>query len=206
MATDSLVIAQANVPEQRSTVAAAGHTILLLVIIAAWSTWGYFGAARMRGTSNPHRAATYAVTILWEWAVVGYIAWGVRRRGCSMGALIGGAWKSVSTFFLDIALATGFWLTALVVLFCAALALHVPRSGDAIRFILPQTRLEIVLWVMTSLTAGICEETIFRGYFQKQFIAWTGNVSAGVLLSAVAFGAGHIYQGARSAAVIAIYG
>jgi len=187
-------------------VAAAWHTVLLLVIIAAWSAWGYIGAARMRGAPNPHRAAMYVMTVAWEWALVGYIAWGVRRRGSSMGELIGGAWKSASAFFLDIAIAAGFWITALAVLFCAALALHTPRNAEAIRFMLPQTRAEIVLWVLTSLTAGICEETIFRGYFQKQFIAWTGNVSTGVLLSAIAFGAGHIYQGARSAAVIAIYG
>src|SRR5260370_1270632 len=59
---------------------------------------------------------------------------------------------------------------------------------------------------MPSATAGICEEIIFRGYFQRQFSAWTGNVSAGVLLSAAAFGAGHIYQGWRSAIIILVYG
>jgi len=33
-----------------------------------------------------------------------------------------------------------------------------------------------------------------------------GNVSAGVVLSAIAFGAGHIYQGWRSAIIILVYG
>ena len=206
MATDSLAISQANLPERRPAVAAAWHTVLLLAIIAAWSAWGYFGAARMRVAGNPHRAAMYIVTILWEWALVAYIAWGVRRQGSSMGALIGGRWNSAKVFFLDIAVAAGFWGTALVILLCAAIALHTPRGGEAIRFMLPQTRVEVLLWVLVSVTAGICEETIFRGYFQKQFIAWTGNVAGGVLLSAAVFGAGHIYQGARSAAVIAIYG
>ena len=206
MATDSLAISQANLPERRPAVAAAWHTVLLLAIIAAWSAWGYFGAARMRVAGNPHRAAMYIVTILWEWALVAYIAWGVRRQGSSMGALIGGRWNSAKAFFLDIAVAAGFWGTALVILLCAAIALHTPRGGEAIRFMLPQTRVEVLLWVLVSVTAGICEETIFRGYFQKQFIAWTGNVAGGVLLSAAVFGAGHIYQGARSAAVIAIYG
>jgi membrane protease YdiL (CAAX protease family) len=206
LATDSLVISQANIPERRPAVAAAWHTLLLLVIIAAWSAWGYFGAARIRAGTNPHRAAMYVITMAWEWALVGYIAWGVRRRGSSMGALIGGKWNSAKAFFMDIAVAAGFWLTALVILFWAAMALHTPKGGEAIRFMLPQSRVEILLWILTSVTAGICEETIFRGYFQKQFNAWTGNVPVGVLLSAAAFGAGHIYQGARSAMVISIYG
>jgi membrane protease YdiL (CAAX protease family) len=56
------------------------------------------------------------------------------------------------------------------------------------------------------VTAGISEETIFRGYLQKQFIAWTGSVPAGILLSAAAFGVGHIYQGAKASVVIGVYG
>jgi uncharacterized protein len=206
LATDSLVISQTNLPAPRPAVAGVGHTVFLLAVIVAWSAWGYFGAARMRVTPHPHRAAMYMVTILWEWSLVAYIAWGVRRRGSSMGALIGGKWDSAKAFFFDMAVAAGFWLTALVVLFCAAMALHTPRGGEAIRFMLPQSSVEMLLWVLTSVTAGICEETIFRGYFQKQFIAWTGNVSVGVLLSAALFGVGHVYQGVRSATVIAIYG
>lgn len=206
MATNSYAISQANLPERRPAVAAAWHTVLLLAIIAAWSAWGYFGAARMREAGNPHRAAMYVITMAWEWSLVAYIAWGVRRQGSSMGALIGGKWNSLKAFLFDVAIAAGFWLVALVVLLFTALALHTTRGGEAIRFMLPQSHLEIFLWVLTSITAGICEETIFRGYFQRQFIAWTGNVSLGVLLSAAAFGAGHIYQGARPAIVIAVYG
>jgi membrane protease YdiL (CAAX protease family) len=160
----------------------------------------------MRVAPRPHRAAMYIFTILWEWAAVAYIAWGARRHGSSLREIIGGKWNSLKAFLFDVAIAAGFWLVALVVLLCTALALHTTRGGQAIRFILPQSKLEILLWILTSMTAGICEEIIFRGYFQKQFSAWTGNVSLGVLLSAAAFGAGHIYQGWRSAIVIAVYG
>jgi uncharacterized protein len=56
------------------------------------------------------------------------------------------------------------------------------------------------------VTAGICEEAIFRSYLQKQFTAWTGNETAGLFLSAAAFGAGHGYQGAKATVVLAAYG
>jgi membrane protease YdiL (CAAX protease family) len=206
LATDSLVISPTNLPAPRSTVAGAGHTIFLLAVIVGWSAWGYFGAARMRVAPNPHRAPMYIFTILWEWCVVAYIAWGASRHGSSLREIIGGKWNNFKAFLLDVAIAAGFWLVALVVLLFTALALHTTRGGQAVRFMLPQSRMEILLWVLTSMTAGICEEIIFRGYFQKQFTAWTGNVSLGVLLSAAAFGAGHIYQGGRSAILIAVYG
>jgi uncharacterized protein len=56
-------------------------------------------------------------------------------------------------------------------------------------FILPHGGTEITLWIAFSVTADICEETIFRGYLQRQFTALTKSAPAGILLSTVAFGA-----------------
>jgi membrane protease YdiL (CAAX protease family) len=60
--------------------------------------------------------------------------------------------------------------------------------------------------VLLAVCAGFCEEIIFRGYLQRQFTAWTGNVWAGVVLQAIVFGAGHIYQGYKGVIVISVYG
>ena len=206
MATDSIALPQPNLPARRPTVAGAMHTVFLLAVVAAWSTLGYFGAVRMRAAQNPHRAAVYVLTILLEWSVVAYIAWGAKRHGSSLRELIGGKWSDSKAFLKDVAIAAGFWLIAVVVLFVTALALRADKPGPSMRFMFPQSHLEIVLWVLTSMTAGICEEIIFRGYFQRQFIAWTSNVPAGVLLSAAVFGAGHVYQSGKSAIIIAVYG
>jgi membrane protease YdiL (CAAX protease family) len=40
---------------------------------------------------------------------------------------------------------------------------------------------------------------------QRRFVAWTRSAPVGVILSAVLFGAGHIYQGPKAAVVIAVY-
>ena len=160
----------------------------------------------MRAVQNPHRPAVYVLTILWEWSLVAYIAWGAKRHGFSLRELIGGKWNDLKDFLKDVAIAAGFWLIALFVLFCTAVALHATKAGQNIRLLLPQNQLEMFLWILTSITAGICEEIIFRGYFQRQFGAWTGSMPAGVLLSAAVFGAGHIYQGWRSAIIIVVYG
>ena len=70
----------------------------------------------------------------------------------------------------------------------------------------PHGGIQIALWVALSVTAGICEETIFRGYLQTQFMALTKNAPAGILLSAAAFGAAHAYQGFRMTILIAVFG
>jgi membrane protease YdiL (CAAX protease family) len=76
----------------------------------------------------------------------------------------------------------------------------------SIEFILPHGGAEITIWIALSITAGICEETVFRGYLQRQFMAFTKSVPAGILLSAAAFGAAHAYQGFRMVILIALYG
>jgi membrane protease YdiL (CAAX protease family) len=79
-------------------------------------------------------------------------------------------------------------------------------SQETLRVLEPEGPAQILTWILLCITAGFCEETIFRGYLQKQFIAWTGNAPVGVLLSAAIFGACHIYQGAKAVILITVYG
>ena len=80
------------------------------------------------------------------------------------------------------------------------------QSDPATKFLLPQNSAEIAWWVALSLTAGLCEEVLFRGYLQKQFLSLTKNAAGGILISAVLFGAAHGYQGLRRAVTISIMG
>ncbi len=74
------------------------------------------------------------------------------------------------------------------------------------QFMLPQGIVEMTVWAALSVTAGICEETIFRGYLQRQFTAITKSAPAGIVISAIAFGAAHGYQGFRFAILISLFG
>ena len=55
----------------------------------------------------------------------------------------------------------------------------------------PNNVIEILFWIATSISAGISEETVFRGYLQKQLAGWTGNASVGILGQAAIFGLVH---------------
>ena len=60
--------------------------------------------------------------------------------------------------------------------------------------------------MLVALSAGFCEELVFRGYFQRQFHALTGSAAAAVGLQALVFGVGHFYEGAWAVAQITAYG
>jgi len=203
---DTPLVSQ-EIPERPdASVSETWHTIVLIVVITVWAALGYFGAQRGRAQQGPNRLFSYAVTMAWEWAVVGYIAWGVRRRGMRFRELLGNRWKSFLDFLIDWGIAIGFWILSLAVLAVVGIGLGIKHQDQNVTFMLPVTGLEMLFWVLLSGTAGFCEEVIFRGYFQRQFIAWTGNAVVGVVISALCFGSAHVYQGVKSAAVIAVYG
>jgi membrane protease YdiL (CAAX protease family) len=204
--SDSPLVTQQIVPQTKPPVAAAWHTAVLILVVGAWASWGYLGTHTSQYQQNPHRLFTYILTAGWEWLVVAYIAWGVRSHGLRFRELLGNRWKSFTDFLKDFGIAAAFWIFALVVLGVVNFAFLHLKPQPSVKLMLPQTILESVVWVFVCVTAGFCEETIFRGYLQRQFIAWTGNISAGVVLSALLFGAAHIYGGFKSAILITVFG
>jgi membrane protease YdiL (CAAX protease family) len=200
----------ATIPEspinRSETVASTVHTVFLLIVLAAVCALGYVSVHRQAVVQNPNRLLFYLPTMAWEWLVVGYIYWGLRRHGKSFQNIAGKSWKSASEFFLDIGIAFAFWIGAIIILSIVSRLVHATGMAEAARLLAPQDWLESIVWVGLAVTAGICEETIFRGYLQRQFVAWTGSAAVGVVLSAALFGLGHVYQGAKATIVIGVYG
>jgi membrane protease YdiL (CAAX protease family) len=160
----------------------------------------------MRTEVNPPRVRAYLLTLLFEWLLLVFVVAGVRRFGAPVADVLGKRWESVRHVVKDIGIAAAFWIVSTGLLFILGRLLRPDAVAHKMEFLLPHGAVEITLWIALSVTAGICEEAIFRGYLQRQFIATTKNVPAGMLLSAAAFGAAHAYQGLRMVILIALYG
>jgi membrane protease YdiL (CAAX protease family) len=147
----------------------------------------------------------YLVAILVDWALLYYCWAGVHRRGGNLKTLSGGRWTSWKSVAIDVGIALPFW----VLWEGAAYGVHWllgPSSAKAVDSLLPQSLLEILIWIGTSITAGICEELAFRGYVQRQFHALTGSVAMAVLGQGIVFGLFHLYQGWKNVIVICVLG
>jgi membrane protease YdiL (CAAX protease family) len=182
------------------------HTILLLVVFGAFSFWFKILADQLNAAANPNRVRFYAITIVCEWLLFAFVVVGVRRSGASVAVVLGDRWRSARQVLRDIGIAAGFWIVSLAILFCVSKLLHITQSGRDILAIVPHSAIEIALWIAVSITAGICEEAVFRGYLQRQFIVLTKSAPAGILLSGVAFGVAHAYQGFRMVILISVFG
>lgn len=147
----------------------------------------------------------YLVAAIMDWALLYYCWVGVHRHGGNLETLSGGRWTSWKGVAIDVAIAVPFWAlweaTAYVVHWLLG-----PGSAKSVASLLPRSLPEILVWIGVSITAGVCEELAFRGYLQRQFQAFSGNVMVAVMAQAMVFGVAHGYQGWKQVIVISALG
>jgi membrane protease YdiL (CAAX protease family) len=168
------------------------------------------GAAPGQFASHSKAIPVYLSLIGMDWALLYYCWVAVRHSGGNLETLSGGRWTSWKSVAADVAIALPFW----ALWEAAAYGVHWlldPRqlgAGGAKTFasLLPQSPLEILIWIGVSITAGVCEELAFRGFLQRQLHALTGNIGLAVFAQGLVFGLFHAYQGWRNVAVISVLG
>jgi membrane protease YdiL (CAAX protease family) len=186
------------------------HTILLVVVLLLFSLSSAFRQRQLSGERSP--IPLYVATMAWQYALLAYVYFGVRRRGGGLRDLIGGRWKDFEDFLIDVGLGLLYWVISALILVAL---LQLMGFGDPAKYqearkallpLFPRGALESAVWVGVAVTAGFCEEIVFRGYLQRQIAAISGNVTLAVVAQAVLFGAGHGYQGPERMLVIAVWG
>jgi membrane protease YdiL (CAAX protease family) len=75
-------------------------------------------------------------------------------------------------------------------------------------YFFPVTWTERRWWVFVCISAGVCEETLFRGFMLHYLhvFPWTLNLTLALLISSAIFAFNHLYQGAGGVAGTAIVG
>jgi membrane protease YdiL (CAAX protease family) len=196
-------------PEDRKIIAPVWHTVVLLAVFAALTILGWFAqrSAQVHAPSPapPSRLLPLQIqAIIFEWATVVWVWFGVRRKGVRVRELVAGQWPNARFVLVDILLGGGLWVLWVGISRIENSLLGPNHALDAIPY--PVGLLESILAVAVAISAGFCEEIVFRGYFQRQFRALSGSALIAVLLQAMVFGVSHIYQGVRLASMVVLYG
>jgi membrane protease YdiL (CAAX protease family) len=214
MQEQSTLTAKAERPAQvASQIASWIHLAGFLAIMAALLILGFYaqyagggsGAGSGQLAGHGYAIQIYLTALVMDWLLL-YFCWaGVHRHGGNLWDLAGGRWTSWSEVFSDLAVVVPFW----AVWEGAAYGVHLllgSGSAKSVDSLLPKSLVEVLVWIATCITAGICEEMAFRGYLQRQFHALTGNIAWAILLQALVFGIAHGYQGWRNVVVISVLG
>jgi membrane protease YdiL (CAAX protease family) len=146
---------------------------------------------------SAQRISLYASTIAFQWVAVAVAAWRAWAHGFSASQL-----GLVTNRPLTVILAAILGATALAALQWFNLR-RMGRAPDKVRGplkalaerILPQSSGERIPFFALAVTAGICEEFLYRGFA----IAALGRAGlpswSAVVLSSILFGLAHLYQG-----------
>lgn len=186
-------------PHEHEAVASYRHSLVFVVIVAAVAAMGYL--AQHRAVAGPglveshaHVVPIYLSAAVLDWLLVLFVWRGVRRRGGTLRAIVGGRWASARDVVRDCGIAVLFW-GAMVGLGWVMSRLPAPETARSLAILFPKTPLEVGVWLFTAASAGFCEELVFRGYVLRQLLALSDSTAAAVLGQGFVFGVMHAYQG-----------
>jgi len=208
MQDDSDQITPAHPPEK--LIAPLWHTALLVLLVAASSVAGA-KSAKYAPLGIHSNLPTYLASIGLEWVLAAIVLWGLHLRKTPLRTVLGKSKPGVQEWFIDIGVAGVFWVVALTVLGTIAVLLkpmhlHPENIRDTVAKLAPTTPIEMLAWAALCVTAGICEEFIFRGYLQLQLARIGHAIWIGVAGSAIVFGFSHGYEGLSGMLLIVAFG
>jgi uncharacterized protein len=195
----------------RTLLASRRHTLIFLAICLAVTAVSALNANHGSARGAPANSNYILQVYLWliglEWLWVRFVYKGMQAQRRSMFEFIGRPWFTPRQLAGDLvyaALAFGFsyaWFVG---------AQHLLSHGEAVSNpLLPAAPSGVAgtfVWIGLSLSAGICEEVVFRGYLQRQLAALSGSTSFAILGQAIVFGVAHGYEGGGAVIRIAVYG
>ena len=148
------------------------------------------------------RVRLYRRTLLLEWSALVVLGAGwvvLERSGASLGFVApagAGFWAGAALVLLLVAVLLQAWRGARR-LDEAGRRKHISALGKLVHF-LPRTGRDYRYFALLSVTAGIVEEIVYRG-FLLWYLALYLPLWAAVLASSAVFGVGHSYQGPAAA-------
>jgi membrane protease YdiL (CAAX protease family) len=181
---------------------------ILPILVVAWTAWGYVEHGKLKASL----AAGERGALLREYrlTIAGLLVFGL----LSLLAIGPGIFKVSPDFHITLPAAMVGAVWGLLIGIAASFVLlplisrwtRRPIVVGDIQALLPQTPDERLLFVVVAVSAGVCEELLFRGFGLRLFeqAGLTGMVL--LVVAAAAFGLAHIYQGVAGVLITFILG
>jgi membrane protease YdiL (CAAX protease family) len=162
-----------------------------------------------RSEADPSRARIWlwssTIVFLWMLLAPGVALWMLERRSWTELRLVAPhGWRILGTIGLVLAVAIYYARPVAAIARARRSNKRIKVPKDAARRA-PHTRGDLAWWMALSVSAGFCEEFVFRGY-----LIWVLQPALGLWFAAAAslivFAAAHAYQGARGVVEVGLVG
>lgn len=197
--------------------------LLFVFLLAIAPAWDYYDTRRVKANpDSPHRIRYYGTVCAWLWicAILACALLGFRSVFTISPAPDEAGWLFRNTWvFYAVGAVIALIVATIVLPYVTVAWMSVTRkqrkysSGEMLQkvsyaYLFPTNRRERRWWILVALTAGICEEILFRGFLLHYLYTslWALSLTAALLLSSVIFGLQHLYQKAAGAVASAVVG
>jgi membrane protease YdiL (CAAX protease family) len=182
-----------------TTLADLLYVALFALALPLWDYLFFWPAFRGQSQTDPARARMRlwktAIAHAWLTVAVGAALWAANGRSwASFGLALPDGWRGWVSAALLLLLAAYFAWAIRALVHSAEVRAGARQQIGNLTSVLPHTRPELVWFGGLSLTAGFCEEFLFRGYFIWALAPWLGWWGAAAL-SVALFAGWHAYQG-----------
>jgi membrane protease YdiL (CAAX protease family) len=190
-------------------VLALSDWLLLATIVLVVPIYSYLNRRRLEKIADSHRRSLYlrSMAVQWLLALVTLFAWWKHARPFDgLGFTLPSGIVTTSAEIVCV------MATIAVAMRLRKMAAWSPEKTAALRaqigstaVVIPRTKVELAWFFGVALTAGICEELLYRGYFFAVAAPYL-TVYGAAVASAIVFALGHAYQGWRRMALVAAIG
>jgi len=175
--------------------------VVLTSLFEHYWFWPRFRAAVAAGDPMGRiRGYRHGIVGEWLFTIAAIAIWEQHRRPFSALRLsLPATWQLwLGAALVVVMLALGYMQLASVRRLSPERRIAIRPRLAAVAYLLPHRRDEHRWFLAVSMTAGICEEFLYRGYLTWLLSPWLGPPLA-MLVVVIAFGLGHSYQGRRGA-------
>jgi uncharacterized protein len=190
---------------------------LVFFLIVVLPLWDWYEIPRLKASTEPRKKVRYygkIVTVLWVCALVAALTIGPKTATVWQNSFGEIAWLQPGArgrIFVE-----GLIAGVLIVLFVPAtvalwnekLRAKAGKAAKRLAFLLPSTGEERQRWWLVCLSAGICEEIMYRGFLLHYLHIAPFHLSLlwALASSSLIFGIGHLYQGPAGAVSTVVVG
>jgi membrane protease YdiL (CAAX protease family) len=182
---------------------------LFLSVVIPWR--GYTRLKKLLAlpsADTKEKLTLYALTIAFQWVLVGLVAWRSWVRGLTLQEL--GLGQERGTGIVVGAVAGALLIGGLQWLNLRRMGRMGGEAPELLRKLakrlLPVNLLEYLPYSALAITAGVCEEFVYRGFALAAFSKAGLPLWLAVLASSILFGLAHVYQGRAGMVSTGIFG
>lgn len=178
-----------------------GQSLLFACLAVVFPVWGFFQGAHLKRSQSVHartRAYWQTLAALCAAAAAAVALAGFRNvvtivapPGLVLSPDI------VAPLLVGLTVGIAVPIVLLKIRPRSAAATPVAKQLTGLQWFLPITPGQRNLWVLLSITAGVCEEVLFRGFSLHYLLALPVNMPllAAILIASFVFSLSHLYQG-----------